>query len=108
MLTLCVLGVLISGYLSVNRWLGTSTACIGGSSSCTLVQNSAFAQLAGVPIPYLGLITYVGLLVLLVGKTSDWRQMGQVAAQLFLGLTIIGALFSAYLTYIELFVINDI
>ena len=108
LLILTLLGVLISGYLSLTKLLGTATVCLGGSSSCELVQNSAYARLAGVPVAYLGLLTYFGLLVLLLVKLSDWRDLGLMAAQLFLGLAIIGAIFSGYLTYVELFIIDDI
>lgn len=108
LLVLTIIGVLISGYLSITKLLGTSTVCLGGSGSCELVQNSAYAKLLGIPVAYLGLLTYLGLMVLLLIKWSNWRDLELPAAQLFLGLAIIGALFSAYLTYIELFVIFDI
>ncbi len=108
LLILSILGLLISGYLSATKLLGTSTVCLGGSGSCELVQNSAYASLMGIPVAYLGLLTYLGLLALLLIKVADWKELGLVAAQLFLGLAIIGALFSAYLTYVELFVIYDI
>lgn len=108
LLLLLSLGLLVSGYLSLSKLLGTSTACLGGSGSCELVQNSAYAYLLGVPVAYLGFSTYGMLLLLWLVKMRDWYDGAELAAQLFLGVALVGALFAAYLTYVELAILNDI
>ncbi|MBV7338607.1 vitamin K epoxide reductase family protein [Chloroflexi bacterium TSY] len=105
---LILLGLLISGYLSYAKLFGTSTICLGGSQSCDLVQNSVYAYLLGIPIAYLGFLTYVVLLFLWLIKITDWQEWGELAVQIFFGITLIGSIFSLYLTYIELFVLYEI
>ncbi|MEM7133075.1 MAG: vitamin K epoxide reductase family protein [Chloroflexota bacterium] len=108
LLPLLILGLLISGYLSFSKLIGTATACFGGAGSCELVQNSAYAFILGIPVAYLGFLTYVALFILWIVKIRDWQEWGLLAAQLFLGVALLGAIFAAYLTYVELAILKDI
>jgi uncharacterized membrane protein len=56
----------------------------------------------------LGLLSYLGLLALFLVKRADWRGFGHLARQATFLATLIGVMYSAYLTYLELFVINEI
>jgi uncharacterized membrane protein len=89
---------------------GASLAC-GGSGGCDAVKNSVYASLLGIPLPTLGLISYVSLLaLLLVHNHPIVSKNGWTAymALLIFGLSLVGVLYSAYLTYLELFVIYAI
>ena len=76
--------------------------------NCEAVQTSPYAELLGVPVSIWGLLGYLALLALYLVKRNNWANLGWVARQLFFLTTLIGVLYSAYLTYLELFVIHAI
>ncbi len=115
-LRLSMIGLTIGG-LGVSAYLmwgytvpGASLSC-GASSGCDTVKNSVYANLAGIPLPILGLVSYLALLVLLTfqgySAVSSRGWSPYVALAIF-GISLIGVLYSAYLTYIELYVIYAI
>ena len=75
--------------------------CVGGSGGCETVQSSSYATIFGVPVAVVGLVGYSGLLF-----SASLR--GEVGVYLGLLVSLVGTLFSAYLTYLELFVIHAI
>jgi len=99
LLVLAVLGVLISAYLTWTHFAGLTPVCTGSVEGCQTVQSSRYAAVLGIPVALLGLIAYGGLIF----STALWRETG-----IYLGLLIslVGTLFSAYLTYLEIFVIG--
>ena len=99
LLVLAVLGVVISAYLTWTHYAGLTPVCTGSGEGCETVQSSRYASLLGIPVALLGLIAYGGL----VFSAALWRETG-----IYLGLLIslVGTLFSAYLTYLEILVIG--
>jgi uncharacterized membrane protein len=99
LLVLAVLGVLISAYLTWTHFAGLTPICTGSGEGCQTVQSSRYASVLGIPVALLGLIAYGGLIF----STVLWRETG-----IFLGflISLVGTLFSAYLTYLEIFVIG--
>jgi uncharacterized membrane protein len=111
MLALAIGGLGVSAYLMWGYTVpGASLAC-GSSYGCEAVKNSVYASIMGVPLPVIGLACYLILLLLLVIQSQavvsagDWSPY--IALALF-GLSLAGVLFSAYLTYLELFIIYAI
>jgi len=104
---LSVLGIFVSGYLSAKRLTGGSLAC-SRWAQCDTVNNSIYAKISGVPVAFIGLAGYLVLLGLAVAALQTWgpthRRLLTISFVLALG----GVGFSAYLTYIELFVIEAI
>jgi uncharacterized membrane protein len=98
---LAVVGIGISGYLTVVHYQDGSPLCLAGGEGCSKVQESRYADLAGVPVPLVGLFGYVAVLAMAAARGDVARFGG-----LFVGL--IGAGFSAYLTWLELFEIEAI
>ena len=102
---LCGLGIVVAGYLVTKRFTGGSLACTRWAQ-CDVVNNSVYSQIQGVPISVIGLAGYVVLLALAIaalwtaGRTQ--RQILLVSFVLSLG----GVGFSAYLTYLEIYVIE--
>jgi uncharacterized membrane protein len=99
LLALAVLGVLISAYLTWTHFAGLTPVCTGSGEGCQTVQSSRYASVLGIPVALLGLIAYGGLLF----STALWKETG-----IYLGflISLVGTLFSAYLTYLEIFVIG--
>jgi uncharacterized membrane protein len=89
---------------------GASLAC-GGSHGCDTVKNSVYSSFMGIPLPVIGLAVYLILLVLLIAQNqaaiNDRGWSPYIALTVF-GLSLTGVLYSAYLTYLELFVIYAI
>ena len=99
--TLCVLGLGVSSYLFWVRLGGTSALCTG-FGGCDLVNASTYAQVGGIPVSLIGIVGYLAILGL-----SLWRASGGpwTLSLLVFGVALAGFLYSAYLTYLELFVI---
>lgn len=104
---LAVAGILVAGYLSWVYLSGARAFC-AGLGQCDVVQASSYARLMGVPVAVLGLASYVAVLGLvwlrgrLTGQPAELALLAQFVI-LFVGVT-----FSAWLTYVELFVIYAI
>jgi uncharacterized membrane protein len=99
------IGLMISLSLLSVHWGWGQIVCLD-LGDCEVVNMSMYAELLGIPIALLGTFTYLALLgtAMLI-----WRQLYEGLASLvqFL-LAAIGVAFSAYLTYIELFVLRAI
>jgi uncharacterized membrane protein len=93
---LALIGLAVSGYLTWVHYAELEPICTG-VSDCERVQNSDYAELAGVPVALIGVLGYVSILVSL-------RLPAEVTALL----AYVGLCFSAYLTWAELFRIEAI
>jgi uncharacterized membrane protein len=98
---LSVVGILISAYITWTHLRGVAPVCMGISGGCETVQTSSYSEILGVPVAAIGLAGYAGLLF-----SSFLRGESGVFLGLFFAL--VGVLFSAYLTWLELFVIHAI
>ena len=94
-----IIGILDSAYLSYTKLVHSEVFC-GTSSQCSTVNNSSYAEIGGIPIALLGMGAFLGILALLVleGKYKFWKDN---APMILFGITLIGVLYSAFLTYIE-------
>jgi uncharacterized membrane protein len=101
MVSLAVIGLGIAAYLTYVHYSGAEVACTAGQS-CVKVQTSQWSRLAGVPVALIGLVGYVAILASVLAPD---REASRLAT---LGLTLTGFVFSAYLTYRELFSIHAI
>ncbi len=111
MIVLAMAGLGVSAYLMWGYTVPGATLSCGGSSGCEAVKESVYAKLAGVPLPVLGLASYLSLLVLLLlqGQPAiNQRGWTPYLALAIFGISLAGVLYSAYLTYIELYVIYAI
>ena len=104
---LSLLGIGISSYLTYVHWADQPVACTA-LANCERVATSEYADIAGIPVAFLGLLVYVGLLgaagawLYYNGRGLTWPVMA------FWGLSVAGVVYSVYLTYLELFVIDAI
>ena len=99
-LILCSVGIGIAGYLTYVHYAGLQPIC-GISHGCETVQTSRYASLVGVPVALLGLISYLLIFVSLCVR-DDRSQLAGYA------LVVTAFVFSAYLTYREVFTIHAI
>ena len=104
---LAAAGMAVSGYLSWIHWFPSSTFC-SGVGDCEVVNTSQYATIGEIPIALLGLGMYLSILALAwLGKRSSSELHDNAGLAIF-GFSLLGVLFSGYLTYIELVVIRAI
>lgn len=104
---LSLLGLLISAYLWMFKH-GYVGALVCGSGGCETVQLSEYSQFMGVDVALLGALAYGALLgIALLGLQPAWEARREPTAATLL-VSGVGALFAAYLTWLELFVIHAI
>jgi uncharacterized membrane protein len=90
---LAAVGAGIAGYLTYVHYKGIAPVCTTGG--CEKVQNSKYAELAGVPVALLGLISYIVLFVL------AWLK-GELATFAGVLISLVGVAFSGYLLWAQL------
>lgn len=103
---LLLIGIVISSYLSYTELTRSEVVC-GGISNCQAVQDSQFSKLLGaVPIGIFGLAgnILIGIAWLLSMVTRG--SLRSVSTLVMLGLSVFGASYSLYLTFLEPFVIG--
>lgn len=93
-LVLCLMGIGIAGYLAYVHYANKHIVCLVGGG-CETVQASRYAKFAGIPVPVLGLVGYVSILLSLLVPGEAGRGLGMLLA-------LSGFGFSAYLTWLEL------
>ena len=99
-------GLVISGYLTFIESTNAQIAC-GPSGGCDAVQNSRYAILFGVlPISVFGLAGYIAILAGWLAWQFGPKKTTRMAALAIWAMCFFGVLFSAYLTFLEPFVIG--
>ena len=93
---LALIGLAVSGYLTWVHYAELEPIC-SGISHCERVQNSDYAELAGVPVVLIGVAGYLAI------AASLWLRPEVTALVAYIGVG-----FSAYLTWAELFWIEAI
>lgn len=97
---LALIGLAITSYLSYEKLSGGEPTCVIGGG-CATVQNSPYAELAGIPLSYLGVITYAILVASALIPGFPGRLIAFIVA-------LCGVAFSLWLLYAELFLIEAI
>lgn len=103
---LAALGALDSIYLTYIKFAHAPAFC-SGVGDCESVNNSVYSQVGGVPIALFGVGAFllIALLLVLETRSPSLHAYGPLAV---FGLALTGTLYSAYLTYIELFVLHAV
>ncbi len=92
-----IIGLIVSLYLIYAYEISKSIICLG--SGCEIVANSVYSKFLNISLPIWGALFYIIILVLsFVKKFND----------LLLFVALVGAIFSIYLTIVELFVLRSI
>jgi len=102
-----VIGLIDSIYLIWIKIANDKIYCLPGIGDCWTVNTSQYSQVFGIPISAFGAIAYLAILVAaLFANRSNFLRVNQIT--LLFGISLAGFLYSLYLTYLELFVINAI
>lgn len=103
---LSFIGLIDSVYLALHKFSGGNIYC-GNIGDCNAVNSSPYAELYGIPIALLGAGAYAVILFLL--WVEDKRDFWQEYVPLILfPITLVGVIYSAYLTYVEIAILQKI
>lgn len=92
-------GAALAAYLLYARQTGTQLACTTGG--CETVQSSRYAEIFGVPVAALGLVSYFWILATSFAR-SELARLAQAAVAL------AACAFSAYLVFVQLHLIGAV
>jgi uncharacterized membrane protein len=95
-MALSVVGILVSMYLTYAKLTSSPLLCL--DTGCDQVQNSKYSEILGIPVAVFGAFFYFCMFVLAYKDLWKYAKVW----------TLLGLLFSIYLTYLELFVIYAI
>ena len=93
-------GIGIAAYLTWVHYDEGALVCVAGGG-CETVQQSSYAEIAGLPVALLGLVSYTIVLGLIVWDTP-YARLGAAT------LAFVGLAFSVYLLVLQLFVIDAV
>ena len=104
---LALAGIFISTYLTLYKLgvIGELTCSIG---SCETVNTSRWSVFLGLPVAAWGLLFYIDVFVIALVGTMPRFENEQLISVVLAAEAVIGVLFSAWLTYLELAVIHAI
>ena len=105
---LVAVGFVIAGYLSYVETQAVEAVC-GPIGDCNAVQSSSYASLFGVlPVGTLGMVGYTAILIAWLIQRLRNDKLADYASLALLGLGLSGTLYSIYLTYLEIWVIEAV
>jgi len=105
---LALVGLFVALYLWLHALgFGGAIKC-GASGGCETVQTSPWAVFLGMPVAFYGVVGYLALLVVALAALRPTALAQRSWNVLLLGLATVGVVFTAYLTYVELFLIHAI
>ena len=104
---LAMSGMFVALYLTLYKLgvIGQLTCTVG---SCETVNTSQWSTLLGQPVALWGLGFYVATLCVTIAGVQERDADSRGLSQLLVAMSGTGVLFSAWLTYLELFVIHAI
>ena len=105
-IALSILGAADAIYLLILKYSQVEAMCIG-NHGCINVNNSVYSMIYGIPVSLLGLLAYLAITSILFMEPR-WKLAKLRGPLAVFGLSLTGALFSAYLTYLEYFVIHAV
>lgn len=105
---LALIGLFVSAYLLLYKLGVYGELMCGAGGSCGYVQASRWASFLGIPVAGWGVGWYGATLATALLGLQPGVAGGRWPARGLLALGVAGLLFTAYLTYVELFVIDAI
>jgi uncharacterized membrane protein len=105
-LLLVVAGLLVTGYMSYTKLAGQPLACAEtGMINCSLVENSAWARVLGIPTALIGFTAHViiGATLLLEKRVDFFRNN---AVFILFGFVVFCILYHSYLIYVSVFILK--
>lgn len=105
-IALVIIGFAVSIYMTIYKISGNDGMCLG-SGDCSTVNASRFSEVNGIPVAVFGIIGYAAILFVHIFETRNefFRKNGTL---LIFGMALTGFLFTLWLVYVELALLNAI
>jgi uncharacterized membrane protein len=103
---LACLGILDATYLLIYKLTNNNAMCIG-SGGCHDVNFSSYSEIGGIPVSVFGIIAFLiiaGILLL----EPRYKIVEENGALAIFGISLGGVAFTAYLTWLEVYIIHAI
>jgi uncharacterized membrane protein len=105
---LALVGLFVALYLWLHALgFGGAIKC-GASGGCETVQTSQWAVFLGFPVAFYGVVGYLAVLIVALLALRPASLVERKWSVVLAGLATVGVIVTAYLTYLELFVIDAI
>jgi uncharacterized membrane protein len=101
-------GVAVASYLTWVALWGHGEPVCTGIGNCRLVQQSEYARVAGIPVALLGLAMYAVVFAIAALRLARPTLAPRMLAVWTFALSLGGVVYSAYLTWLELAVIDAV
>jgi uncharacterized membrane protein len=103
---LTILGAADALYLIIYKFTGNNRMCLG-NGGCHDVNFSPYSVIYGIPVAVFGMCAYLAILCILIlePRLKIAKENGPLAI---FGISLGGVVFTAYLTYLEIYVIHAI
>jgi uncharacterized membrane protein len=103
-IVLAFLGAADAIYLLVLKYTQLEALCVG-NHGCITVNNSIYSEIYGIPVSVFGIAAYLAIagILLLEPHLKLAKENGPLAI---FGISLAGVAFSAYLTWLEFYVIH--
>ncbi len=102
-----IIGILNGLYLTLLKLSNNKSLCIQGVGDCWSVNTSIYSQIYGIPVALLGTLAFLTLLLLFLYE-SRFALLRDYSRHILFGISLVGVLYSAYLTYLEFAVIQAV
>jgi uncharacterized membrane protein len=101
------LGLSDAIYLLIIKLSSNKALCVPGLGDCWSVNNSIYSEWNGIPISVFGMLADLSIILLLtlLNRVSFLKNFSHIFV---LGISLIGFIFSIYLTYLQIAVIKAI
>ena len=105
-IALVIIGFAVSIYMTIYKISGNDGMCLG-SGDCSTVNASRYSEVNGIPVAVFGIIGYAAILFVHIFETRNefFRKNGTL---LIFGMGLTGFLFTLWLVYVELVLLNAI
>jgi uncharacterized membrane protein len=103
---LACLGIFDAIYLLIYKLTNNNAMCIG-SGGCHDVNFSSYSEIGGIPVSVFGIVAFVIIagILLLEPRFKIAEENGPLAI---FGISLAGVVFTAYLTWLEIYIIHAI
>ena len=105
-IALVIIGIAVSIYMTIYKISNNDSMCLG-SGDCSTVNASRFSEVNGIPVAVFGIVGYAAILFVHIFETRNlfFKKNGTL---LIFGMALTGFLFTLWLVYVELALLNAI
>jgi len=104
-LVAAIIGALDAAYLTWVKLSHNEVLCAPGIGDCYTVNTSRYSELYGIPVAIFGLATFLFIIAILILETR-LPILEENGSMIVFGISLVGVIYSAYLSYLEEFVIH--